>query len=89
LRESEESVDLCTRSEPAGHYRGSDDWIPAEVEKSVSTAIAALKLEKGKKLGFYFNLPKRGEGPEIQVRVQKTVIRWATEHGLEYGNLGY
>jgi RNA polymerase sigma factor (sigma-70 family) len=67
----------------------SDDWIPAEVGKSVNAAIAALKLEKGKKLGFYFYLPKRGEGPEITPRIQKTVIRWATEHGLEYGNLSY
>jgi hypothetical protein len=67
----------------------SDDWIPAGVEKSVNAAITALKLEKGEKLGFFFYLPKRGEGPEIQERVKKTVIRWASEHGLEYGNLSY
>jgi hypothetical protein len=67
----------------------ADDWIPDEVEKSVKAAITALKLEKGKKLGFYFYLPKRGEDEQIPGRIQRTVLRWATEHGLEYGNLSY
>ena len=29
-----------------------DDWVPAEVEKSMHAAIAALKLPKGKSLAF-------------------------------------
>jgi hypothetical protein len=57
--------------------------LPADVEKSVGTAIAALKLAKGERLDFYFSLPQRDD--KTAGKVRKLVAKWAEDNGLKLG----
>jgi hypothetical protein len=63
-----------------------DDWVPAEVEKSVRAAIEGLKLAKGKKVHFQFNIREQDE--QTQERVRAVARRWAADHNLELGSFG-
>jgi hypothetical protein len=60
-----------------------DDWIPADVEKSANAAITALKLPKGKKVCFYFNLENGDRDNKTLDRLRELAKRWAADHGLE------
>jgi RNA polymerase sigma factor (sigma-70 family) len=65
----------------------ADDWLPADVDLSVKAAIGKLKLAKGQRLDFLFNIPKRDE--RVQDRVRGACKRWAEDGGLELGSFGY
>lgn len=65
----------------------ADDWLPADVDLSVKAAIEKLKLTKGQRLNFLFNIPKQDE--RVLNRVRSACKRWAEDGGLELGSFGY
>ena len=62
-----------------------DDWMPAEVEKSASAAITALKLKQGSKLNFFFSVPPEHRDQKTGDKLQNLVKRWSEEHGMTWG----
>jgi hypothetical protein len=62
-----------------------DDWVSADVEKSVSAAINALKLPKGKRVGFHFNLEPHDFSQSTGNRLDSLTKKWVAEHDLERG----
>jgi hypothetical protein len=64
-----------------------DDWLPAEVDKSVKAAIGKLKLAKGQRINFLFDIPKRDD--RAYERVDNACKRWAEDSGLKMGSFSY
>jgi RNA polymerase sigma factor (sigma-70 family) len=64
-----------------------DDWVPAEVDRSVKAAIGKLKLTKGQRLNFLLNIPKRDD--HTQERVRAACKQWAAGGELELWSFGY
>jgi hypothetical protein len=60
-----------------------DDWLPAEVDKSVRAAIGKLKLAKGQRINFLLPIPKRGDRERVRERARAACKRWAEDSGLE------
>jgi hypothetical protein len=48
----------------------TEEWLPAEVGKSVEAAVAALKLPQGAKLNFIFALLSRDDRTQSRLRAQ-------------------
>jgi hypothetical protein len=75
-------IDVRTPLDPRAR-----DWVPADVEKSVGAAIAALKLPKGERLDFYFSLPRRDNDTEDKVK--RLVAKWGEDYGVKSGSFSY
>jgi hypothetical protein len=65
----------------------ADDWLPAEVNKSVKVALGKLKLAKGQQVNFMLTIPKRDD--HTQQRVRAACNRWAEDSGLVMGSFSY